>query len=339
VHREALELWRLGAERERAAPAGRDRLAGVTMSAEDAAEIMDLFALSMLGLLEADRLREAGNMAATWDHLRAALRASRHAGMGGTSNHRSNGQVIATVTVRNVARWAEDPRVDSVLLRRALPDLEAVIAMTPPNSDTFKADYLAMLATLEQPEGWYPSRADDRDGLDHFLGHSPGLFRAARVAWREPERSRRVYRILFAHWLAQADLPNSRRTKMAETRVRDNHTHPDFPYFAAPGRRDAAHPLSSEELYAWFRSTLYGDFLCPPLPYHLSMLDQDRRALPLLAVTLAEALYLREHGVPPERNEDLVEAGYLGHLPEGYATGDPGDEPPSGRAAGPEDLP
>ncbi len=110
--------------------------------------------------------------------------------------------------------------------------------------------------------------------------------------------------------------------KMVETRVVNRDvplTHPDFPYYAAPGQRDAAHPMSPEDFFNWYRSTLLGGYLCPPLPYDLASMDRDRRELEVLTMILAEQLYLREHGSPPERNEDLVDAGYLERLPEGYA--------------------
>lgn len=321
-YRAVLDPWRLGSRRDRAqvVPAGQFQLLG---AGDGLPLAMSLFDLSLMGILEATRLEDAGDLAGAWEHYRAALRASRHVGMGGTSSHRSIGQVLASIATTHVLRWSEHPNLDAALLRQALDDARDIEALSPPHSATLKADFLGMIEAVEHPDSWLEfDQGAQRPGLKGtfyaLCMEWSTLFRMATFLKREPERSRRVYRIMYAHWLSQCDLPPGRRIPMVKTQTRNNHTFPDFPYTTPPGGLDAAHPLSTDDYHDWFRSTLYADFLCPPLGHYLENLDRDRRGLSTLVLHLAERLYTLDRGSPPERNEDLVASGYLERLPDGY---------------------
>jgi hypothetical protein len=139
-----------------------------------------------------------------------------------------------------------------------------------------------------------------------------------RVWQREPERSRRLFRIIYAHWLAAADLPPERRPKLVSNQQRRNESYPEFPYATEPGQRDGAHPLPADKLYNWFRSSLHAMRINVPATFWFQQLDSDRRQMTDLMLTAAERLYVLEHGREPSRNHDLVTAGYLEEIPDGY---------------------
>jgi hypothetical protein len=144
----------------------------------------------------------------------------------------------------------------------------------------------------------------------------PKLSQLIQYFLRKPERSRRVTRILCAHWLEHADQPPGSRPRMTETRVIGNESFPDFPYYTAPGARNRAHPLSPEDLYSWHRSTLYASRFSFPRALYISSVDSERNTHTTLIITAAEQLNLREHGKLPEKNDDLVQSGYLKTLPQ-----------------------
>ena len=70
---------------------------------------------------------------------------------------------------------------------------------------------------------------------------------ACSILKDEPERSRRVARLVFANWLAQADTPwPLRPAYVHELRLYDN----------GPGAPPASRALPPEDLARWYDSTL-----------------------------------------------------------------------------------
>jgi hypothetical protein len=320
--RPALAVWRRGTEKEAAQARPPDQIAYARPAPDEVSETLArLPRLQIAALLEGDRLREAGDLAGAWDWYAAAMRASRHLMMNAASDSRSIAEQELMMTAGPIRAWLAVPALDASLLRRALEDTKTARRMTPPNSEALLGDYLATMAAIAGPD----SAMSEPTLAEHLRAEHPWLGWLLRVWKREPERSRRVYRILYAHWLAAADLPPGRRPKMFQTQVRGDHSHPDFPYYVAPGRRDAAHPVSSEALYDWYATSFAWRNLLP-VTYWMQSHDADRRALDNLVLTIADRLFLAEHGREPTRNEELVQAGYLDALPEGYGDDSPGGE-------------
>lgn len=312
ANRDALITWRRGTEKPKAMP--------IVANARESdwglpKDFKNLMAFTCLAVLEGSRLEESGDMAGAWGWYNASLRASRHVLMHAPSNYHSWGATFYDMTVQRIPDWAANPRTDAASLRHALHDMHEIITMTPPNSEMVKGDYIAVLDMLDHPNAWLKHHPT----VENYRSAFPTMFRTVVFLKREPERSRRVANLLFAHWLAHADDAPKARPKMAETRVDGNHTYPDFPYYAAPGQVDAAHPLSNEKLYAWHQSTVYLKSLGIQLIWTLPQCDSERSGQQIMLITLAEQLYQREHGALPQAAEDLVSAGYLIDLPEGYA--------------------
>lgn len=314
-NREPLALWRRGTERPEAS---LDLSDAFRRSIGSPGTSEDLILFHWMALLEASRLGGQGDMAGAWGWYNAALRASRHVGMRGGYTYRSLGQVMHATLGAQVIPWASDPRTDSTTLRRALGDLIAAKKMTRPISDAFKADYLQMIWAYDHPDQWF----DPIQCPDDWILQSPTLLQASLFLKREPERSRRITRIIFGHWLAHCDQPPERRPVMSRSIKVGNHTYSDFPYAVALGPPDADHPISAEQLAEWMRSSVYAHRLMTPIQYAIRTPDRERVSHAVLIVNVAEQLFERERGHFPESPDDLV-GPYLDRLPEGYISDDP----------------
>jgi hypothetical protein len=317
-----LLIWKQGTTlpRAQAVPPG-----GLRMSdrAPHEARIGLLCAVTLAGL-EGSRLEEAGDLAGAWEWYNAGLRASRHVGMGGArSAERHMGFWARHIVTQQVNRWLTRPGLDAPLLRRALADVVASRAMTAPTSEAIRADYLATLHELDDP----PVYRHPREFPENLKAGLARELEGVRRLWlREPERSRRVLRIIYAHCLDGADLPAARRPPRIDSTADPYHFPDGFPYLAPAGARDRSHPLATKALLAWALSSLYASEIYVYAANDPADFDGDRRELAKLAMAVAERLYVAEHGHAPLRNADLVAAGYLDALPEGYD--DPAPEEP-----------
>ena len=159
------------------------------------------------------------------------------------------------------------------------------------------------------------------------------LWDAWRFWRREPERSRRVIRLVMANWLAYYDLPPGNRPKADLDPSLNFDIYPFGP--EAPAK---ARVLSPEALDRWLDSTHDAQVL-------LRMLDliqvrsnewsNDRDLL----ILLGTQLYRRDHGTNPPTPEDLV-GPYLESLPAEFPD-DSRDEatPKTGKLVNPASHP
>jgi hypothetical protein len=319
-NRAALATWRRGTERP---DAQRDSAEFARKPLDKPTLLDDLLPFAWMALLEGSRLEESGDMAGAWGWYNAALRSSRHIGTRTGYQGRAHGLMIHNAVGDRLVPWAKDPRTDAAALRRALRDMVAVEAMTPPFSEALKADYVRLLHAYDHPDTWL----DPDQRPDMPLLHFPALRPLAVYFLREPERSRRIARLVFGHWLAYCDRPPAQRPRMSQPIQLGKHwgsiSFPDFPYAVPPGPPDGHHPISAEDLARWMRSSLYAIYVFPSLPIVVSISDQERTSQGVLIVTLAEELYRREHGgAVPKSPRDLV-GPYLDRLPDGYLNADP----------------
>jgi hypothetical protein len=141
-------------------------------------------------------------------------------------------------------------------------------------------------------------------------------------ASNDVERSRRVMRLLFANWLAQADQPAGRRAAPA---IRT----PIWIYAEGPSAPPAARAVQPEFLAQVLARTEMAKFLFVfyeppegPLWEGEGELALERRRRSALIVRLAAEVYRREHGADPATAGALV-GPVLKDLPEGVAATDP----------------
>jgi hypothetical protein len=185
----AMDLWRRATD---APDAWIERAPGVV----DPDLLRELNAFAAVGLV---RAQTAADPAAAWGWFRAVLRASRHLGRHAGWDGRAAGMGVLDAAADPIRAWASRG-LPTGLYRRAVADLLALEALTPPPSTAWRHEFARLEAGLAGPP---PSDATP-------LADGP-LARVVRYLGGEPERSRRVLRLIAANWLAVCDRsPGSR---------------------------------------------------------------------------------------------------------------------------------
>jgi hypothetical protein len=313
ANREAIELFQQGAEQSDAAnPAGESVVNGQR--------------LALFVLLEGDRRQERGDTAGAWDCYRAVLRMATHTRRRGSLRQRQDLDAYWDGFLqRRLETWAADPRTTIPQLRNAL---DHVLKSEPrPDWDSFaiKAAYLEMMRALEQPVplltweeiGWeYTYRLGDMQLSPDMVGY---LYAARRFLLREPERSRRVLRLLYANYLAHVE-HTGRRKPAARARFHvAKQTSGALLYPVSPDAPADARALSPREVARWLvtandiklRIFVGNNVQWPWSPDRL----KDRRAYSDLVLMLAREIYRRERGSLPPSDDALV-GTYLKSLPD-----------------------
>ncbi len=265
-------------------------------------------------LLEASRLEDQGDMAGAWGWYRAMVRTIHHVGMRGSVQRRFSIQLWYGQLHDRLATWSANPNTSPALLRQALADIVACKAMTPSEQDSLKSSYLDVNRLFDSPknpagtvpstkfrQSWNPNNKLTREEVQK-------LWDVWRIWRREPERSRRVIRLLAANWLAYLDLPPHNRPK-PDPSVAAVDIYP-LGLESPPN----ACALSPELLESWFESAHDAQELLRYLkPNAVQNLERAHHGEILLL--LATELYRRDHnGANPPTSEALVGL-YLERLP------------------------
>ncbi len=319
-NREALELWRRGAERPKALYMPPRSLTVMTQLPV----VGEIRGFARLAQLEGSRLEAEGDLEGARRWYRAIFRSSRHVGQRATMIERLVGKAMHQVACRQITRWASDPRVTPAMLRQAIDAAIDDYTMTAPLSDCVKVEYMGFLKTYEDPDLVWKCLSDPNLGVSgkaNLLGRNAQFFSVARVFKKEPERSRRVLRLIYANLLEVCDLPPDRRPPVA-CPLPNLTGFPGSPTLADLYQLDGTAPppakaLPPDEILRWYRTTLYASRLSPSLKMLINVIDTERVTQANLVIALANRLYEIERGKPPETFEELV-GPYLKALPEGY---------------------
>jgi len=244
---------------------------------------------------------------------------------------------------RQLTTWAADSRTTIPQLRGALNEMPKTEPTPEWDSFAIKSGYLAMTRALEQPLDQdlvglqYIYRLGDMQLPPEVAGY---LGAARRFVLREPDRSRRVLRLLFANWLAHGETPGLQPRKPALRAsftlvIADNPTTMGTSrvplYDVGPHAPAGARPLPATDVARWLSTTvdakqrilLANDNQWPWTPDRL----RHRRAYANLVLMLASEIYRRDRGHLPPSAESLV-GTYLKSLPEdGSAELDDGTVP------------
>jgi hypothetical protein len=261
--------------------------------------------------LQAFKLQHEGDLEGSWAWVRANLRCGRHIGMNGSLIERVVGFAIFMTTSRQARIWADDPRVDAKMLGKALDDVLALDALERTPSQAVRSEYFSGMNGLRDQQTseriWMMGQPANRTWTRRVWGRIDGMLASLR---HEPERSRRVWRLITANWLAACDLPNDERSR----RIRK------FGaltlYTPAP---DVPSAMSPEEIARWFETSRYAkEFISDWMSVDKNVLAREETGRAELIVHLAEQMYLRDNGELPETAEELV-GPYLKAIPIGYS--------------------
>ncbi len=339
-NRPAMEMWRRGAERPDAMPINPvvPRWGPIPV---------DEYYRSWLRVagIEAGRLEHGGDLEGAWRwhraRLRAALLASRRKGVG---FRRISSEFFSEVA-RVAGDWAKLPKVTVPMLRAAIADVEAMAPLHGTEAESLKSEYLALLDDFDDftdPRRGHPDLATRAANLPRSAFASPmaGLTsqiippellrpiysRFASFVEAEPERSRRIARMVVANWLAQADKRPADRASTIST----------YPLVFAEDAGSTP-SLSPPELVRRAATAPYfaiarSGFAPPPAWWYAvdqwpTLYIADRQARADLILSLADRIYELEKGQPPPNVEALV-GTVLPKLPDDYglsaapATGD-----------------
>ncbi len=307
---EAMELWYVGTTMDRAVFIQPKDLR--IDSALDA--VQSLRRMSRLAHLAGLRMEAQGDLDEAWGWYRAGLRCSRHCGKNGGFIDRFIGLAMYRLMERAIRPWAEHPNQSPSSLRRALDEAIAINAMTPTFAEGLRSEYFAFSSFLDAPDisiakiELQVTESKSRPDISPFAAMKETLW---RLVLREPERSRRLIRLVWANWLAAADLPAAERLK------RGHKLRHGYYYDPPPDAAETIRTLTPERLDRLVGSTRYLRAMLPGID-NVDKAEANEAAMRAgLVVYLAEQLYIRENGHPPESPDQLV-GPYLKALPEGF---------------------
>ncbi len=268
-------------------------------------------------LLEADRLMEEGDLAATWDWYHSVLRSTwligRHTGEGA----RQLAVNIRSRVSRRLKIWTEDPRVDPATLRKALADIQACESLFPSDVATLQVAYLA---ARQAHERFYEASAEvdspppDPDRFQLPKPLSTYYNEVKRWLRRDRERSRRVLNLAFRNWIEYSKLATDARPKpviRVKVGPRLQGTPADF--FPIEPQAGGLPPMA---LARWYATTIDLRPKLATLGYYQGQHSQDLHAHASQVMMIAEELYSREHGDAPDSPQKLVGSGVLRRLPD-----------------------
>lgn len=307
ANREALALWREGTTRPGARPEPLDRV----RSLQGGNEAGNMLVLTQLAILEGSRHEAEGRPDEALEWYLAALRACRHYATKGRLHWRDVATSAELTLHDRFVSWSQV--ADAPLLQKAVDAIAENDATLGPLSDNLKAEYIAIGHALDD----LPRLAkalDASGGSTYRYDEMPRWLHTYWFVKREPERSRRVARLIFANWLEHVDKPPAAAPKI----VGNSERGPIWGLFEAdPAAPYASRALEPEALFSQLESTgLLWRFM-PTFPYLTPNVSAERRKHATLMVLLAEEAYFRDTGKKSPSVNTLVPK-YLKAVPADY---------------------
>jgi hypothetical protein len=313
----ALEMFRQGAElTDAAVPAG-----------DPSFDVRPL-SLILLALLEGSKRQESGDSAGAWDCYRAILRMTAHVGGRGSLDQRFcvNFVLSRGWLQQRLATWAADPRMTIPQLKNVLDEVNKIEPKPDGDSSILRSSYMALIQLMNRPMGLRDQHEIEGEWTVH-LGDMQlsaefieTIEASRRFLLREPERSRRVVRLLWANWLADAETREPRPGKpavLAQLGAIKPISLALYP--VSPDAPAGARALPPREVASWLVSTHDAKLRILGMNNWMnSRWPPDRlvyrRAHRELIIMLATEIYHRERGSLPPSEEALV-GTYLNCLP------------------------
>jgi hypothetical protein len=311
---DALALFRKGTERP-------DGIVSHRVEMGEDSDDLEFGTLVWLAMLEGLRLEERGDMEGAWGWYRTVLRTRVLMMRRGSVFQRWLVDSQCEVLRKRVDSWAADRRTGIRLVCRALDD---VLACEPkPEWDAYalKIEYLSMMRELDRPDSPVP-HGTNRE-LDYRIANVklPGeltsrLYAARRLVHNDTEVSRRVLRLAFANWLANArESAAQRRKPSAVASFELVNWNVAVPFFAtSPDAPAAARTMSPDELASRLLTARDAKWLLNNWPWW-SVRISEKRMHANLVTLLAGELYYSDYGTLPPSDDALV-GPYLDRLPD-----------------------
>jgi hypothetical protein len=267
-------------------------------------------------------------MAGAWAWFRSYLRTIHLAGRSGPLYRRHQAQAWHKMLLDRLTGWSADRRTTPALLRQALGDVIACESIVPSDARALKSQYFLVASLFEvdgrrrlargMPPAWLMSRASRPSTRLLAAILTPEHIQSILAAWmfwrREPERSRRVLRLVTANRLAYYDLPEEKRPKP------DPNVSSCDIYSFGPEAAPRARVMSADTLGGWLDST-YDPRVLIELVNLQGIRTSETANHYTLVILLATELYRRDHGREPESPQELV-GPYLERLPREFADED-----------------
>jgi hypothetical protein len=318
-NREALEIWRRGTERPKALYVPMRSQTVMTRLVV----IGEIRKFTRLTKLEGGRLEAEGDLEGAWRWYRAVFRSSRHVAHRSLAIPRLVSIQMHDQACQAMTRWSKDPQVTPAMLRQALDAAIEDYKATGPLSDNLKVEYLAFLKSYKDPDLFWKCLNDEGSivpGNRPWFARDARVFSVSKSLLKEPERSRRVTRLVFANLLTACDQPPDRRTVACSLPASfgvGSKSLVDL-YVVDGSATSSARSLPPDKILEWFQTTLFTKSLTPVFVNNIvKAADSERVAQANLLIALANRLYEIERGKPLETVEELV-GPYLKSLPEGY---------------------
>jgi hypothetical protein len=206
-------------------------------------------------------LREGtGDMAGAWDCYRAVLRMTVHVRRPVRLKDRARVNLWLPILRKHLADWAADTRTTIHEVRRALEEVVECRPMPEWDAFTLKIEYLDLMRFLNRRV--IPPREQIEEEWSYRLGEMQlpldlvlGLYQVKRGLAREPERSRRLIRLLFANRLAHVEHPRQRKPAARARFPIAKQTRGMLLYHVGPDAPAGARALSPQEVASWLVTT------------------------------------------------------------------------------------
>jgi hypothetical protein len=343
-NREALDLFLAGTERPEIGTPPPQRFSNAWHELLS----VPLFEFCCLTGLDGSRLEEQGDMAGAWVRYRGLVRLASQLRKHALGVMRGDPDPLDFVIPR-VRTWGFDSRTDVKLLRQALDDVLACQERDALSASLLKIQYCFVKSNLELWDGRTHDVGWERlDLMGERYQFPEGPVQAFRNTqkWceREPERSRRVLRLLFANWLRCAEAPPDQQPRpVLQVVFQERGWSRSYPIYPIDPQTQAQCPaMTPLQLAHWLESSRGAQqFLTRAWSWVQSEHTRLRRLARNgdLILLLASQLFEREHGRTPKSPQELV-GTYLPELPDdGSNVLNLGMVPTSKEAAGRPTMP
>lgn len=285
---------------------------------------VNLWPFLLLVRLEASKLEAQGDMAGAWALYQTVLRMRAHVMRRQTVWERFQAERLGGPLRGYITAWAADPRTEVSHLRHALDDAIATAPRPEWDASSLRVDYALALREFDRPDSVLLTPFVTNDP-PHTIAGEPlppalerTLFSAYRFVLHEPERSRRVIRLVFANWLMHSDNPAAWRRggtfRTSFTSDFDPERATWLPLDPSVSDTGGRHTLPPAELARWLTRAQDAKRLLSQWPWP-SISLQERRGHRALMNVLAAELYRREHGASALSEDDVARL-YLKGLPD-----------------------